>query len=329
MGGIWQGFGRLNDKEMRYTDHMSRSSQAFVAILLWMVFAFTGPSALAESMVSTNFAIPWDAWSAGGGEQGTSTSYAIDDTIGGLAVGTSTSASYTMRAGYRLGDELPLAFSVAMAPVGGTSKAYSGLSIADKTVTLTGLPNPFSVGQSIAVIESPGISQKTVVGKITALSGATITVDRFDGQTGLMSATPISGSVVALSGGDIAFGEVSAASASVATGMISVHAPTSDGYAVFAQAAAVLASAGHAFTGVADGAVSAGSEEYGITTHGARAALATDQPVTTTALTVQESSDPSLQAGDRTVLLYKLAISSTTPSGSYSQAVYFTLTPNY
>ncbi len=314
---------------MRYTDHMLRSSRALLALFVAVNLVFFGPSAFAQSMASTNYAIPWDAWSAGGGEQGTSTSYRIDDTIGGLTVGTSTSASYALRAGYRLGDESPLAFSVAMAPVGGTSKAYTGLSIADKTVTLSALPNPFSVGQSIAVIESPGLAQKTVVGRIVALSGTTVTVDRFDGQTGAMSASPTSGNVVALSGGDIAFGEISTAAASVATGMINVHAPTANGYSVFAQAAAPLASDGHAFTGVTDGAVSAGVEEYGIRTHGAYAALSVDLPVTTTALTVQESSDPSGIGGDRAAFLYKLAISAATPAGSYSQAVYFTLTPNY
>lgn len=313
---------------MRYTGFMFRL-RVLGFFLSGLVLVCAGPSAYAETMNSTNYAIPWDAWSSGGGEQGTSTTYTIDDTIGGIAVGTSTSASYTLRAGYRLGDELPLAFSVAMAPVGATSGAYSSLSIAEKTVTLSGASNPFSVGQSIAVIESPGISQKTVVGKIVSLSGMTIAVDRFDGQTGTMSAAPATGSVVALSGGDIAFGAVPVSAASVATGMINVYAPTADGYSVFAQAAAVLASSGHTFTGVSDGSVTTGSEEYGIITHGTRAALVAEVAVTTTALTVQESTDPSLQVGDRTAFLYKLAISSATPSGSYSQAVYFTLTPNY
>lgn len=317
------------EREMRYTDGMTRSSQALLALLVGIDLVFFGPSAFAQSMASTNYAIPWDAWSAGGGEQGTSTSYAIDDTIGGLTVGTSTSASYALRAGYRLGDESPLAFSVAMAPVGGTSKTYTSLNITDRTVTLSALPNPFSAGQAIAVIEAPGLAQKTVVGRIVAVSGVTITVDRFDGQTGSMSASPASGNVVALSGGDIAFGEISTALASVATGMINVHAPTENGYSVFVQAAAPLASSDHTFTGVADGTVSAGAEEYGIRTHGTNATLSLDMPVTTTALTVQESSDPSAVGGDRTAFLYKLAISSATPAGSYGQAVYFTLTPNY
>lgn len=313
---------------MRYTGSMFRLHViGFLVCSLFLLCA--GPSVFAETMNSTNYAIPWDAWSAGGGEQGTSTTYTIDDTIGGIAVGTSTSASYSLRAGYRLGDAQPLTFSVAMAPVGGTSAAYSGLSIAGKTVTLSSLPNPFSVGQSIAIVESPGISQKTVVGKIVSLAGATINVDRFDGQTGTMSAAPASGRVVALSGSDIAFGEVSASVASVATGMIAVHAPTPDGYSVFAQAAAALASSGHTFTAVADGGVTTGVEEYGIITHGSTASLATDTALSTTVLTVQQSSDPTIGAGDRTAFLYKLAISSATPSGSYSQAVYFTLTPNY
>lgn len=309
----------------RYTARMNRSlCRWIVGCVLWLLPLQVGFAA----MSSTNYQVPWDAWGAGGAELGSSASYRIDDTLGGTAVGTSTGAAYLTRAGYRLGDAQALSFSVLMAPVGGTSVSYGGLNASTRLVTLSG-SNPFSVGQSVAIVESPGLSQKTAVGRVAAVAGSTITLDRLDGQPSTMDAAPASGRVLLLSGGDIAFGEVAVSTGAVATGVALVQALTPSGYTLYMQAAAALASDAHAFSPVADGAVTAGTEEYGMRTYGTTSQVTVDTAVSTTAVSVQGSSTISATGGDRTALLYKLAISTATPAGAYSQSVFFTLTPNY
>jgi hypothetical protein len=144
-----------------------------------------------------------------------------------------------------------------------------------------------------------------------------------------MSASPTSAQVVLLSGGNISFGNISVASGAVATGMVSVQVPTTLGYTLFAQSSGDLLSASHVFTAVADGSVTAGSEEFGIRTLGTKAITASDTALTTTPLSIQSSYDASDPDGDRSVLLYKIALSSSTPAGAYSQNVFFTLTANY
>lgn len=283
-------------------------------------------------MSSANFAVPWDEWGSGGGEAGSSASYQIADTLGGTAVGVASSTSYTLLSGYRLGDARALSFSAAMAPVGGVSTPYSALDVSTKTITLelgVNDPNPFSVGDDVAIIENAGLSQLTAVGRVTFVEWPSVTVDRFEGDIGSMSATPSSAKVVALSGGNIAFGEISASVGAVATGMLSVQAPTPAGYTLFAQSVGDLISSSHTFSAVSDGAVSAGVEEYGIRTLGTTAVLLSDTPLTTTITSVQASSTASGPTDDRTAFLYKLAISSATPAGAYSQSVFFTLTANY
>lgn len=283
-------------------------------------------------MSSANFTVPWDEWSSGGGEAGSSASYQIADTLGGTAVGVASSTSYTLLSGYRLGDARALSFSAAMAPVGGVASPYSALNASTKTISLTlgeGETNPFSVGDYVAVIEDPGLGQLTAVGRVTIAGSASVTVDRFEGDISSMSATPSSARVVQLSGGNIAFGEISASVGAVATGILSVQAPTPAGYTLFAQSVSNLISSSHTFNAVSDGAVSVGVEEYGIRTLGTTAALLSDTPLTTAITSIQSSSSASGPTDDRTAFLYKLAISSTTPAGAYSQSVFFTLTANY
>ena len=287
------------------------------------------PSIVFAGMTSTHYQVPWDEWGSGGDEMGTSTAYAIRDTIGGLAVGATTSTVYSVESGYRLGDTQTLSFFAAMAPVGGTSSAYSGLNVATKTITLSGGSNPFSVGEYVALIENPGLSQLIAVGRITVVDVSTVTVDELDGQQSTMSPTPSSATIVVLSGGNISLGTITAATGAVATGVLDVQAPTPSGYTLFVQSRADLAAAGHTFAPVSDGSVTAGTEEYGICAYGSHAALVTDTPLTTAPTSVQSSLSASSDIGDRTAFAYKVALSASTPPGDYTQSIYFTLTPNY
>ncbi len=282
------------------------------------------------AMTSESYQVPWDAFSAGGEEQGSSASYRIDDSIGGLA-GSGESVSYSLNAGYRLGDERALSFFAQMAPGNGTVAAYGSLDVTARTVTLSGVTlNPFAVGDYVVLTENPGLSQLTAVGRVTAVAGSLLTLDRLDGQAGSMSASPSVGRVTLAGGGNISLGELSVATGGVASGVLAVQATTPLGYTLYAQSTSpLISSTGHTFASVSDGAVTAGSEEYGMRTHGTRADLAEDTAVTLTPTAVQSSDGATTLVGDRTAFLYKLALSASTPAGTYSQALFFTLTANY
>lgn len=280
------------------------------------------------AMSSTNYQVPWDSLGSGGDEQGSSANYTIDDTIGGI-VGGGDSATYRSLAGYRSGDRGALSFVVRMAPMSGTAASYNLLSVAGKALKLMASPNPFTVGQYVAIIENPGLSQITAVGRISSVDGLDVTLDRLDGQTGSLSSVPTVGQVVLAGGGDISLGDVSATASGVATGVVSVEAGTPLGYTLYAQSAAPLASSSHTFTSVADGSVTLGAEEYGVRTYGTRASLSVDTALSTTPVSVQTSSAVTAVTGDRTAFVYRLALGPTTPAGTYSQSVFFTLTANY
>lgn len=286
------------------------------------------PLGVVAAMSSSNYQVPWDAFGAGGDEQGSSANYRIDDTIGGI-VGGGESAAYRALAGYRSGDGNALSFVVRMAPMSGTAASYASVNVGAKTLTLAAGPNPFTVGQYVAIIENPGLAQITAVGRVSVVAGLDLTFDRLDGQTGSLSATPAIGRVVLAAGGDISLGDVSASASGVATGAVSVEAGTPLGYVLYAQSGAPLASTSHTFAPVADGAVTLGSEEYGVRTYGARADLVADTELSTTPISVQASNVATTAGGDRTAFVYRLALGPATPAGAYSQAVFFTLTANY
>lgn len=310
---------------------MRRSWMSGIVCLAIALFQGGWPIVVfATTMASPSYQIPWDAVGSGGNEQGGSASYFIDDTLGGAVAGAGSSASYSTKAGYRFGDEQALSFGVRMAPIGGVSAPYVSINTATNLITLDpSVTNPFHVGDFIAAIDGPGLGQKTVIGKVITIAGLSVVVDRFDGQPFAMNAVPVSGVVRLLSGGDLAFSAPSVSTGAVASGMLSVTAPTPSGYTLYGQATGPLASSGHTMTAVADGVVTAGTEEYGIITLGLQAALVSETALSATPVSVQHSTISTGPQGDRTAFLYKFAISAGTPAGSYGQSLYFTLTPNY
>jgi hypothetical protein len=79
---------------------------------------------------------------------------------------------------------------------------------------------------------------------------------------------------------------------------------------------------------VTDGAVTAGSAEYGIRTSGADGAFnSADQGLSTSAQTLASKSNWTSYA--ETTITFKASVAQGTPFGSYSQNVTITTTPNY
>ncbi len=310
---------------------MRRSALLFA---LLFIACFVIPTAVFAQMSSTNYQIFWDTTSEGGDEGGASTNYQVRDTIGGTGVGTGSSASYSLSAGYRLADSSPLTFTMRMASPAFTPITYSAFSASGKSVTAASAADlgTLAVGDVIAARQGSGFSRDVVVGKILSISGATVYVDTWAGAVADMTASPgasDAASLIKLGTTSVALGTVGASSAAVATGYIGVESNAVNGYIVYVQAAAP-SNGTHALTPVSDGAVTIGSEEYGLRTLGSQASLASDTGFSgDVAVQIQASDSASGHPQDRSVLLYKLAVSSSTPAGSYGQSVFFTLTPRY
>lgn len=290
-------------------------------------------TSLALAMSSVNYQINWDDTNGGGGDTSTSTNYSIRDTIGGVAAGTSTSASYQLSAGYRAPEGNDVLSLVINSKEAATETAYTALSVGSKTVTPANVAS-FSVGNYIAVVENKGFSQKVIVGKITDINLAgVITVDAFDGATGLMSAVPAGANdfVYRLGGTTLAFGTISASDENTSVAMSSVLSSIASGYTVYIQANQALQNAGaQTIASVADGTVTSGVEEYGASVTGTRAYNPdVDYGVTTTQRAIQSYNGPTVSGPERVVMNYKLSITGSTQAGSYGQDVFYTLTANY
>ena len=82
-----------------------------VSYFLFLISYFLFPPAFAYVASSTNYLIQTDSVNIGG-TLSTSTSYRAEDTLGESGVGTSSSASYQVKAGYQQMQEVYLAISV-------------------------------------------------------------------------------------------------------------------------------------------------------------------------------------------------------------------------
>lgn len=308
--------------------HFSCMLIRFASLIL--VFALFTNAAFAMS--STNYLINWDNINSGGNELGTSTNFSVYDTLGDNASGTSTSATYTLSAGYRASEQADQLSLDVRSEDSGTQIVYSAFDNAGGTVTVASATG-FSVGDYIAVVENVGFSELVSVGKIASIAGTTLTVDGFDGNGGTMSAVPAGGDdfVYRLTLNAVAFGSVSASVENVSATVSSVFSTVASGYSVYIQADQELQdAAADIMTSVTDGSVSLASEEYGSENVGTFAVNAnTDLGVTTTQRVVQTSGVDTGGVPDRVAMLYKLAVTDATVAGTYTQTVLYTLTANY
>ncbi len=286
----------------------------------WSVFA----------MGSANYAINWDSLNSGGRDESSSTNYQLIDTAGEQATGSSTSASYTLQAGYRFGDTdaTILSFEIGTQE-NGTRVAYSAFNNAGKTVTVTTAVD-FSVGNFIGVIENTGAAERVAIGKITSIVGTVLTVDAWTGDQASISASPAGGDdfVYRLQGAAAQLGNLSTNGVATSLTRTNVISNVPTGYTVYVNTDGNLRSGGSFIANVGDGAVSASSEEYGASTLGATAtSTGSDFALATSTRAIQQSA--SFADGDRVGLIYKAAISHTTAATNYSQQVYYTITANF
>lgn len=300
---------------------------------LFLLFAiyFVAAGHFVMAMSSINYEIMWDNFNEGGGEGSTSTNYSLSDTLGDQGTGFSTSTNFQLSAGYRIAEDEALSFAVR-GQTSASQVAYSAFDNALNTVTVSSAAG-FSTGDYIAVIENSGFSQLVAVGRITGIAGTVISVDDFDGEGGGMSAVPAGGNdfVYRLASGAASFGTVEAGTEYVSVAMTSVGSSIATGYTVYIQANQELQNTlAQTMAEVSDGAVTSGVEEYGAEVVGSTSfGSGTDTGVTTTQRVIQTSGSSSGAVPDKVGMTYKLSITASTNPGTYTQNVYYTLTPNY
>jgi hypothetical protein len=298
----------------------------FVVVLAFFAFAST-----TFAMTSTNYIVNWDSVNSGGDDISSSTNYIVHDTVGEQATGNSTSTSYQLDAGYRYGDtEAPILSYDIGTQENSTETAFTAFSNAGKTVTVASVVS-YAAGDFIGVVENKGAAQIIAIGKITNIGGLIITVDAWDGSPTLVSAVPAGGDdfVYRLSGDAAQLGTL--VTSAVATSMThtSVFSNLENGYTVYISDDGNLRVDSSTYIlNVADGSVTAGSDEYGGRVFGTNAtSTGSDFAFSTSSRAIQATS--TYANDDRIGLVYKASISGTTAAGSYSHAVYYTLTGNF
>lgn len=281
---------------------------------------------VSAQMTSTNYQILWDSVNTGGLDVSSSFSYQLRDSLGQTADARSTSTSYIQDTGYRSGiyDQV---LSLSILPQSDASvrsaSALSGLVI---TTDPTGL----SVGDYIVVIQDRGASQVSGMGKIASVGVSTITLDRLstDGTTPVIDGT--SDYVYKLTGSAISLGTITNSAVQTAVIGFDVTADLPSGYTLQIKEDGALRSGAYDIDDVADGTVTAGSEEYGARSSDTSLATTFDTQDTGITTTFQEIvSSSSRKFYERNFVTLKASASGSSYSGSYSQTLSIILSGNF
>ncbi|MDD2786403.1 MAG: hypothetical protein PHS79_05990 [Patescibacteria group bacterium] len=288
-------------------------------------------SAAQASMTSTNFEIRSDSINSGGNDTSTSTNFSLVDTIGEQATGYSTSTNYTLSAGYRQSNDFisTLSFSLGIQE-NSTQVAYSAFDSSGLNVTVVSSVG-YATGSYIGVVENLGLNQLIAVGKIAAINGTVLSVDKWDGSPGSLSAIPAGGDdfVYQTDGRSGAFGQLIIEIGKTFIAQTDVSTNAANGYTLKIQSDGRLrTNNGTYFTDVTDGEVTTGSEEYGFRSFGTTASsTGSDLAVSSTQRTIQASTTTA--DNDRIGMIYKISIAPYTPAGNYSQVIRYLLTANF
>ena len=285
---------------------------------------------IAWAMDSASYSIDWDSINSGGDDYSSSTNYYLSDTVGDQATGISSSTNYAISAGYRYGVSEPTILSFEIGTQENSTKTgYTAFDNAGNTINVTSTTF-LSEGNFIAVVENQGLSQVVAVGKIVSIAGLVVTVDQWDGSPAGIGATPAGSDdyVYRLEGNSVEFGTLSTTVGTTSLTFSNVTCNTPNGYTVKVYADGNLLSGANSIANVSDGTVTAAAEEYGAHVYGT-AATSTSGDFAFSTATTDIQINSSYATKDRIALVYKVAISASTVGGSYTQTIYYTVTPNF
>lgn len=126
---------------------------------------------------------------------------------------------------------------------------------------------------------------------------------------------------IAISESALNLGTLSESAVSTDTTTTTVTTNSSSGYTL-----SIGTVSGAGLAAVADGAVTAGSEEYGVAVSGAGAGFADDREV---AASLVLASTSTAVTGDATALTFKASMAAGSTAGTYSQTVTLSATANF
>ncbi|MEK7665728.1 MAG: hypothetical protein AAB337_02515 [Patescibacteria group bacterium] len=303
-------------------------SSRTVATLL-LIYGLVFPNTAVAVMSSTNYQIQWDSIGAGGSDTGSSATYQLRDSIGNLSIGTSSSSSYDLRAGYRQGvnDQL-IAFTLLMQD-NETQVAATSLSSTTVNVSST---SGYSAGDYVVIVENLGLNQVSAVGKVSSLTATAFVLDSLS-TNGTTPTINGSGDFVyrLTTSATPTFGSISESVVSTTVLAWEITSVSQNGHTIYVYDSGNLSTPSGDIDDVSDGAVTAGSEEAGArssdTTLAGSAFDTADTAITTSAQAIgTESSDVY---GTRQFLTTKMSISSTTSGGTYTNTTSVIATGNF
>lgn len=280
-------------------------------------------------MSSANFSIQWDTISAGGSDTSSSASYILRDTVGNQAGGSSAGTSYAVNAGYRQGtfDEI---ISVNFAGQDDASQV-SATALSGNTISVSSVA-PFEVQRFIVLVQDLGPSQVSAMGTIQSIDPGELTVYELFGGSPVIDG--VNDYVFLLGSSSLSFGTLPEANVVTKVIGFNVLAEVPGGYTMHVREDGDLRDGGDAINDVADGAVTAGEEEYG-----ARSSDTTisdsdfdteDAAITSEFLPMYESAVPPEFSSEH--FLFTLKVSrepDVTPEGTYGHALTFIVAGNY
>ncbi len=293
--------------------------KGLVIALTILVAIFGCRFSVSGQMTSTNFQIQWDSISAGGDDASSSTSYILRDSVDQSADSGGSSTTYKLDQGYRAGVYDRVAdFSIYIED---RSSQVSATSLSSTTVTVSSVTG-FSVGDMVALVQDEGASQVSTMGKIASISDPDITVDEWHS-----GATPsIDGSsdyLYALNASATTMAEPTTSTVSTSIIGWEVTADVGDGYSVYVYEDQNLTNGTDTISDVSDGAVAAGSKEYGAKSSDTTLASSDfdtqDSPITSSLQQIGSRSSNSFNTRDFITL--KLSTDDSISSGAYSHTV--------
>jgi len=299
-------------------------SRIITLILIVGIFG-TSPCAFAQ-MSSPNFEIRWDSIGAGGDDNSSSSSYLLRDTAGNVGIGVGSSANYELRAGYRSGildSFIEFSFFSQNNSVVETATGLIG-------TTISCVADDFTAGDMIALVQDRGEAQVAAIGQIVSVGPASFVVDQLKDGGVSPAIDGVNDFVYLLDGSSADLGTLT--SLSVQTAIVGMEVTTdAGGYVVQVSADGDLRAGTSSLSAVADGAITAGSEEYGGRSSDVSLIGSTfDSADTAFSTGYQDVADSSVAIyNERNFLTLKGSIDGGTQNGSYVQELTLIVSGTY
>lgn len=297
---------------------------ASIAVAIVGVFMFVG--VVSAEMSSSNFEVRFDSVGSSGLDTSSSASFQLRDSTDANGPGDSTAATFQLSSGYRAGIfDTVINFSVAA-----QSNATEQAATASVGTTITTSTAGLAVEDFVVLVQNKGAGQVSAVGKIISIGAGTITVDELkDGGV----APVIDGTndfLYILTGSSVDLGTLDALTVSTSVVGMDVNAEVDNGYTIQVFDDGNLRNGANDINDVADGTVTAGSEEYGGRSSDVSLASTFDTDDTAFTTGFQEVASRSVTSFEsRDFVTLKASISGGTTGAAYAHTLSFIVSANY